>query len=454
MLRFGPAQSGMAKNSRANGSHPKRRTPYSIPVKESPRAFGPRLRTAVAKGLAVAVSLIILVAAVVAVAALHGTVEWALLGGVGVTALVSGAYYFGKSQSSDRHQSIDADPGRGLANQTPSPAEPKVHGVSPAPSRLYALSTEAAVEEYYRVLAESIRRAQTVIYRSGRGFNDEPLKQASRDLIRAEEFALKNGVEIHRVQTVDHVSKEWAEQYAELVERFPGRLFVYTDFKDPALVNVGLIDPQRPQPGVQILFESVTIAGPSRNTADAAIFVYGPPTFARSLQAQFEQWIGRLKILDAGQVRDLAQTYLYFAYGSNMSPAQMHERCPRAVRRGTGILYGWRRNFTVVAPHFGTTATAAGIERSDNETDYIEGVIYDLTGEEKRSLDEIEAGGYAPVEIDFKLAGEHVSGYTHMPIGAPAPSDFKPPGYYMKLIIEGAEINGLVDLARELRQQP
>lgn len=422
-------------------------------VEEPPRAsrVGPRLTNAAAKGLAAAVSLIVLVAAIVAVVALHGTVKWAVLGGVGVTALIAGAYQFGKSQSSDREQSIVADPERGLVNQIRSPARLDVEGMFPAPSRLYTLSTEAAVEEYYGILAESIRRAQTVIYRSGRGFSHESLKRFSRDLVSAEEFALKNGVTVHRVQTADHVSKEWAEQYSNLVEKYPDRLFVYTDFKDPALVNVGLIDPQRPQPEIQILFESVTTAGHSGHTPDAAISVYGPPTFARSLQAQFEQWISRLRMLDADQVRDLARTYLYFSYGSNMSPAQMRERCPGAVRMGISILYGWKRNFAVVAPHMGATATAVGIERSDKEDDYIEGVVYDLTGEEKRSLDEIEAGGYAPVEMDFKLAGKHVSGYTHVPIGAPAPADFRPSYDYVQRIIEGAEINGLSDLARQLR---
>jgi len=305
--------------------------------------------------------------------------------------------------------------------------------------------------EYYSVLAESIRRAKTIIYRSGRGFSNEPVKRFARDLVNAEDLALREGVKIHRIQTADRVSKDWAEQYAQLVEKYPGRLFVYADFKDPALVNVGLIDPQRPQPQVQILFESGTTEGHPRHRADSAIFVDGPPTLARSLQAQFEHWISGLRILGADQIRDLARTYLYFAYGSNMSPAQMRERCPGAERIGIGLLYGWKRNFAVAARHMGAAATAAGIERSDKESDYIEGVVYDLTGEEKRSLDEVEAGGYIPAEIDFKLAGKHVSGYTHVPIGPPAPADFMPPNYYIQRVIEGAEINGLVDLARQLR---
>src|ERR1039457_1896164 len=54
-----------------------------------------------------------------------------------------------------------------------------------APSTLYDLSTEAAEGEYYRALAESTRRATTIIYRSGRGFTEEPRKPYSRELINA-----------------------------------------------------------------------------------------------------------------------------------------------------------------------------------------------------------------------------------------------------------------------------
>jgi hypothetical protein len=99
----------------------------------------------------------------------------------------------------------------------------------------------------------------------------------------------------------------------------------------------------------------------------------------------------------------------------------------------------------------GSKASAAGIERSDRDGDYVEGVVYELTGAEKKSLDEIEAGGYIPAEIEFKICGNHASGYTHMPIEQPAPSDFKPSHDYLQRIIDGAEVNGLVNLARKLR---
>ena len=36
---------------------------------------------------------------------------------------------------------------------------------------------------------------------------------------------------------------------------------------------------------------------------------------------------------------------LYAAYGSNMDPARMAERCPHSPMQGTGWLEGWRLTF-------------------------------------------------------------------------------------------------------------
>jgi gamma-glutamylcyclotransferase len=324
-------------------------------------------------------------------------------------------------------------------------------GISPAPSKLYDLSTEEGEERFYRELTESIKRAKTVVYRSGRGFTDEPQKSYIRDIIMAEDTALKRGVEIVRIQTADRVSKEWAEQYARLMEKHPGNLRVYADFKDPRLVNVSLIDPDGSEPEIGILFESTVVAGRPSYPADAAISIFGANRVARSIHGQFDSWISNLRILDAEALKDLSHSYLYFAYGANMSPSQMRQRCPGAARIGTAIAYGWNRNFRVVAPHMGSKAAAAGIEKNDDPTTYIEGVVYDLTAEEKRAIDEIEAGGYKPDEISFKLGGKHVKGFTHMPIHLSSETDLTPTQEYIESIVEGAETNGLNSLARELR---
>src|SRR5262249_60816882 len=144
-------------------------------------------------------------------------------------------------------------------------------------------------------------------------------------------------------------------------------------------------------------------------------------------------------MLNADQIRDLARTYLYFAYGSNMSRAQMRQRTPGAVRVGTAIAYGWKRNFAVTAPHMGATAAAAGIQRADSPTTYIEGVIYDLTAGGKGALDEIESGGYVPNEIGFKLGGKHVSGVSHGAVRISRSSALKPMADFLRLFIVRAE---------------
>lgn len=41
----------------------------------------------------------------------------------------------------------------------------------------------------------------------------------------------------------------------------------------------------------------------------------------------------------------LGSVAIYAAYGSNMDPAQMLQRCPHSPQRGTGWLEGWRLSF-------------------------------------------------------------------------------------------------------------
>ena len=49
---------------------------------------------------------------------------------------------------------------------------------------------------------------------------------------------------------------------------------------------------------------------------------------------------------------------LHFAYGSNMSRALMHARCPRAEAIGTALLSGWR--FVINPEGFGSIAPQPG----------------------------------------------------------------------------------------------
>ena len=83
-------------------------------------------------------------------------------------------------------------------------------------------------------------------------------------------------------------------------------------------------------------------------------------------------------------------TSFYFAYGSNMSLAQMRERCPSSVRIGIGRLDGHR----LVFPRLSTKRQcgAASVESCPDQ--HVWGVIYEMDPADFVSLDGHE--GYDP----------------------------------------------------------
>ncbi|HCV99199.1 MAG TPA: gamma-glutamylcyclotransferase [Verrucomicrobiales bacterium] len=72
---------------------------------------------------------------------------------------------------------------------------------------------------------------------------------------------------------------------------------------------------------------------------------------------------------------------IYFAYGSNMSPAQMESRCPGGQAFGQAALRDW--HFVI------NTRTYATIKAQPGATTY--GVLWSLTQEHIDSLDTYEA---------------------------------------------------------------
>ena len=71
---------------------------------------------------------------------------------------------------------------------------------------------------------------------------------------------------------------------------------------------------------------------------------------------------------------------LYFAYGSNMLPAQMAERCPGSRERGVGVLHGWRFHIT-------TRGSASIVPVADGT---VHGVLWRCSAEHFHTLDRFE----------------------------------------------------------------
>ena len=78
---------------------------------------------------------------------------------------------------------------------------------------------------------------------------------------------------------------------------------------------------------------------------------------------------------------------LYAAYGSNMDPAQMAERCPHSPQAGTGWLEGWRLTFG--GADIGWEGALATVVEDDSSRVFV--VLYELSESDERNLDRWDA---------------------------------------------------------------
>jgi gamma-glutamylcyclotransferase (GGCT)/AIG2-like uncharacterized protein YtfP len=74
---------------------------------------------------------------------------------------------------------------------------------------------------------------------------------------------------------------------------------------------------------------------------------------------------------------------MYAAYGSNMDPAQMAQRCPHSPRRGTGWLEGWRVTFG--GEDIGWEGALATVVEAAGERVFV--ALYEVTEGDEKALD-------------------------------------------------------------------
>jgi hypothetical protein len=74
---------------------------------------------------------------------------------------------------------------------------------------------------------------------------------------------------------------------------------------------------------------------------------------------------------------------MYAAYGSNMDPAQMAERCPHSPQRGTGWLKGWRLTFG--GEDIGWEGALATVVEDAGQRVFV--VLYEISEHDERVLD-------------------------------------------------------------------
>ena len=142
---------------------------------------------------------------------------------------------------------------------------------------------------------------------------------------------------------------------------------------------------------------------------------------------------------------------LYAAYGSNLDPAQMKQRCPHSPAAGAGWLEGWRLTFG--GEDLGWEGALATIVEDPGSRVYVG--LYDVTPLDERVLDEWEGadtGLYRKVRVRVEsLEGEQLA-WVYLLDGF---EGGLPSARYLGVLSDAAEKAGAPDdYVTELRNRP
>lgn len=142
---------------------------------------------------------------------------------------------------------------------------------------------------------------------------------------------------------------------------------------------------------------------------------------------------------------------LYAAYGSNLDPARMGERCPHSPLRSTGWLLGWRLTFG--GEELGWDGAMSTIVEDPLEQVFV--AVYDVTPEDEARLDGWESadtGLYLKTRVRVAtLAGEVVV-WAYV---LDAYEGGLPSASYLGVLADAAEAAGAPsDYVRALRHRP
>ena len=142
---------------------------------------------------------------------------------------------------------------------------------------------------------------------------------------------------------------------------------------------------------------------------------------------------------------------LYAAYGSNMDPVQMLERCPHSPAAGTGWLSGWRLSFG--GEEMGWDGALAMVVPHPDSQVFV--ALYDLSPHDLAVLDYWEGadtGLYNKIKLRISTLDGDVLAWVYVLDGY---EGGLPSARYLGLIAEAAQAAGAPDeYVAELRSRP
>lgn len=331
---------------------------------------------------------------------------------------------------------------------SPGYAAPQEHAV-----RYLEIKDAESVQLFYDELVRLVRNAEEAVYIQGKGFLYERKSPLYKPLIRAEREALRRGAEVTRIHPGNLVAASWAQGYAELAEEFD-RFHMYSDLDEISYYDVILIDPHSHHPVTIYLYETRERRSLRPVTRPvSALFVMNAQALAANLADHFIDHIDELLQLRAelepGEIRGLASTCTYFAWGVHMALSEIRRDVPDARSMGKAILYGWQQNIDAM---ISGPADSRSVEFTGERQDFFGGVAYELSWRGKAKMDRREQRAYQefPVEIEHK--GKMRPAFIYVPLPKASEITGRARRRWLDLVEEGARENKMTDFLIRLRE--
>lgn len=142
---------------------------------------------------------------------------------------------------------------------------------------------------------------------------------------------------------------------------------------------------------------------------------------------------------------------LYAAYGTNLDPARMGERCPHSPLQGTGWLSGWRLTFG--GEEHGWDGSLATIVQDPFDQVFV--AVYDVTADDMRALDSWESadtGLYRKTKVRVATMSGEVVAWAYV---LDAYEGGLPSASYLGVLADAAEAGDAPhDYVQALRMRP
>ena len=133
-------------------------------------------------------------------------------------------------------------------------------------------------------------------------------------------------------------------------------------------------------------------------------------------------------------------TIRYLAYGSNMLPRRIEQRLGSCEALGVVSLGGYALRFHKRGRDGSGKCDAF---HTADPTHALFGVVYALTAEQQRMLDEFEGPGYLCRDVNVRMRSGVVTAYAYVAKPGHVDADLRPFHWYKSIVLAGARAHGL-----------